>query len=150
MRNEPILVSACLLGLPTRYDGRCKRSQPVIDFLHREYLIPIPVCPEQLAGLTTPRYKTFFEVGTGFDVVAGNGRVISLNREPMNEIFLLGAKLVFKIGKICNCRRALFKERSPSCGVHQIHLQDDIVSGPGVTTAFLINEGFEVFSEEDI
>lgn len=150
MRNEPILVSACLLGLPTRYDGQCKRSQAVIDFLQRECLLPIPVCPEQLAGMPTPRNKTFFEVGTGVDIVAGKGRVISLKREPMNEIFLHGAKLVFKIGKICNCRRALFKERSPSCGVHQIHLEDNIVSGPGVTTAFLINKGFDIISEEDI
>ena len=150
MRNEPILVSACLLGLPTRYDGQCKHSQAVIDFLQRENLLPIPVCPEQLAGLTTPRDKTFFQAGTGVDVVAGNGSVISLNGEPMNEIFLLGAKLVFQIGEICNCRRALLKERSPSCGVHQIHLQDNIVSGRGVTTAFLINKGFDVISEEDI
>ena len=48
--NKPILVSACLLGLPTRYDGKAKRSQTVMDFLQRENLLPIPVCPEQLAG----------------------------------------------------------------------------------------------------
>ena len=61
--REPILVSACLLGLPTRYDGKTKRSQAVVEYLQRENLLPIPVCPEQLAGMSTPREKTFFKSG---------------------------------------------------------------------------------------
>ncbi len=60
--SKPILVSACLLGLPTRYDGKAKRSQAVIDYLQKENLLPIPVCPEQLAGMTTPG-KDLFQSG---------------------------------------------------------------------------------------
>ncbi len=60
--SKPILVSACLLGLPTRYDGKAKRSQAVIDYLQKENLLPIPVCPEQLAGMTTPRAKDLFSI----------------------------------------------------------------------------------------
>ncbi len=149
-KNEPILVSACLLGLPTRYDGKAKRSQAVIDYLRREGLTPIPVCPEQLAGMTTPRDKTFFHSGDGHDVLADKGKVISAEGLPMNDVFCRGAKLVLQIARLCNCRRVLFKERSPSCGVHQIFRGSERVQGVGITTALLINEGLEVMSEEDV
>ncbi|NIQ97595.1 MAG: DUF523 domain-containing protein, partial [Desulfuromonadales bacterium] len=52
---RPILVSTCLLGIPTRYDGGAKRNERVIDYLRRNDFVPVPVCPEQLAGLPTPR-----------------------------------------------------------------------------------------------
>lgn len=146
----PILVSSCLLGLPTRYDGRTKRSQAVIDYLQRENLCPIPVCPEQLAGMPTPRDKTFFQTGNGMDVLAGEGKVISLSGQSMNETFCCGAKLTLQIARLSHCNRALLKERSPSCGVHQIYQGDECVQGMGVTTALLHKEGLEIISEEDL
>ena len=148
--GEPILVSACLLGLPTRYDGKTKRSQAVIEYLQRENLLPIPVCPEQLAGLSTPREKTFFKCGNGFDVLAGEGDAVSESGVSMNDVFCRGAWMVLQIGHLSHCRRALLKERSPSCGVHQIYLGEARIPGTGVTTALLIEKGFEVFSEEDL
>jgi len=150
VRSEPILVSACLLGLPTRYDGKAKRSQAVMEYLQRENLLPIPVCPEQLAGMSTPREKTFFKSGSGLDVLAGKGHAVSESGESMNDIFCRGAWMVLQIGHLSNCRRALLKERSPSCGVHLIYRGKARVPGTGVTTALLIKEGFEVFSEEDL
>lgn len=148
--RQPVLVSACLLGLPTRYDGKTKRSQTVIDYLKRENLVPIPICPEQLAGMKTPRDKTFFLSGDGHDVLTGKGKVTSSNGQPMNEIFCRGAKLALQISRLSNCRRALLKERSPSCGVHQIYRGNEKVKGAGVTTALLISKGIEVISEEEI
>ena len=148
--NKPILVSACLLGLPTRYDGKAKRSQTVMDFLQRENLLPIPVCPEQLAGMTTPREKTFFQSGDGYTVLNGDGQVVSATGQPMNDVFCRGARLTLQVARLCNCRRALLKESSPSCGVHEIYRGDCKVSGSGITTALLIKEGIEVFSEQDI
>jgi uncharacterized protein YbbK (DUF523 family) len=68
----------------------------------------------------------------------------------MNEIFCRGAQLALQIAHLSNCRHALLKERSPSCGVHQIYRGSEIVNGAGVTTALLKNEGIEVISEEDI
>ena len=150
MDREPILVSACLLGLPTRYDGTSKRSQTVMEYLQRENLLPVPICPEQLAGLATPREKTFFKSGCGLDVLAGTGEVVSETGLAMNEVFCHGAKMSLQIGRVSNCRRALLKERSPSCGVHLIYRGEDRVPGTGVTTALLVKEGFEVFSEEDL
>ena len=149
-QKEPILVSACLLGLATRYDGKTKRSRAVMEFLQRENLLPIPVCPEQLAGMSTPREKTFFKSGSGLDVLAGQGHVVSASGESMNDIFCRGASMVLQVGHLSHCRRALLKERSPSCGVHLIYLGEARVPGTGVTTALLIEEGFEVFSEEDL
>jgi len=150
VKLKPILVSACLLGLPTRYDGKTKRTQAVIDYLQRENLLPIPVCPEQLAGMTTPRDKTFFVSGDGYDVLEDNGQVISVEGLPMNEVFCRGAKLVLQIARLSDCHQVLFKERSPSCGVHEIYRGDERVLGVGVTTALLINAGLDVISEEDI
>ena len=148
--KKPILVSACLLGLATRYDGKAKRSQAVMDYLQRENLLPIPVCPEQLAGMSTPREKTFFQSGSGREVLAGEGHAVSESGESMNEVFCRGAWMVLQIGLLSHCRRALLKERSPSCGVHQVYLGEAKTPGTGVTTALLIEKGFEILSEEDL
>ena len=148
--GETILVSACLLGLPTRYDGKAKRSQDVLDYLQRENLTPIPVCPEQLAGMTTPRDKTFFLSGDGRAVLAGNGEAVSENGRSMNAIFCRGAKMTLEIARLSGCRRALLKEGSPSCGVHRVYLGEDKVAGVGVTSALLMNSDLEVISEEDL
>ncbi|MCM2264334.1 MAG: DUF523 domain-containing protein [Desulfuromonadales bacterium] len=147
---ETILVSACLLGLPTRYDGSAKRNQAVLDWLAREKLIPVPVCPEQLAGLPTPREQTRFSRGDGRAVATGNGEVATFSGQSMNECFLRGAHITLRIARITGCQRALLKERSPSCGVHQIHCNDAMVAGVGVATALLIDAGVSVQSEEDL
>jgi len=148
--GKTILVSACLLGLPTRYDGKAKRSQDVLDYLQRENLTPIPVCPEQLAGMTTPRDKTFFQSGDGQAVLAGNSEAVSENGRSMNAIFCRGAKMTLEIARLSGCRRALLKEGSPSCGVHRVYLGEDKVAGVGVTSALLMNSDLAVISEEDL
>jgi uncharacterized protein YbbK (DUF523 family) len=154
MNNEEnrksILVSACLLGLPTRYDGKAKRSQAAIDYLQRENLTPVPVCPEQLAGMSTPRDKTFFHAGDGHDVLRGEGSVISASSQSMNEVFCRGAQLTLQAARLSGCQRALLKDRSPSCGVHQIYRGEERVPGAGVTAALLIQAGLDVISEEDL
>jgi uncharacterized protein YbbK (DUF523 family) len=148
---EPILVSACLLGLPTRYDGASKRHQAVLEWLAHENLLPIPVCPEQLAGLPTPREQTRFRSGDGRAVVAGCGAVESITGVTMNETFLKGARMTLHIARLTGCRRALLKERSPSCGVHLIHRDGEgIVDGVGVATALLLDVGIAVISEADL
>jgi uncharacterized protein YbbK (DUF523 family) len=148
--REPILVSACLLGLRTRYDGGCKHNAAVLAWLAREELLPIPVCPEQLAGLPTPRPKTRFATGDGTAVLDGHGEVITFAGEPVSALFLQGARETLRIARLTGCRRALLKERSPSCGVHQIHRGEQIVPGMGVATALLAAEGLAVMSEADL
>lgn len=147
---RPILVSACLLGLLTRYDGATKRNEKVLRFLRENELIPIPVCPEQLAGLPTPRKKTRFSSGDGTDVANGTGTVVNAEGAVMNEFFLRGAVETLKVARLAGCTEALLKERSPSCGVHQVYRGDTILSGQGVTAALLQRSGLGVFSEEDL
>ncbi|MGW8313410.1 MAG: DUF523 domain-containing protein [Desulfuromonadales bacterium] len=146
----PILVSACLLGLPTRYDGKAKRSQAVLDYLKQQGLLPIPVCPEQLAGLATPRDQTYFHCGNGHAVLSGEGQVVSASGRNMNAIFCHGARVTLQLARLTGCQKALLKERSPSCGVHQIYRGEQRQAGTGITTALLIENGIEVISEEDL
>lgn len=148
--GNPILVSACLLGLLTRYDGRTKRNQAVIDFLSANNLIAVPVCPEQLAGLPTPREATRFSHGDGCAVLAGTGQVVSATGQPMNEVFCRGARETLKVARLTGCRHAILKERSPSCGVGQIDRNGTTVAGSGVTSALLKESGLAVFSEEGL
>jgi uncharacterized protein YbbK (DUF523 family) len=147
---QPILVSACLLGLLTRYDGQTKRNDQVLKFLRDNDLLPIPVCPEQLAGLPTPRPKTFFLSGSGTQVLDGNGEMAQESGRSMNAAFVRGAMETMKVARLTGCRQALFKEGSPSCGVHRVYREEAIVQGQGVTTALLQRNGLQVFSEEEL
>lgn len=148
--REPILVSACLLGLRTRFDATSKENAAVLSWLEQEQLLPIPICPEQLAGLATPRERTRFASGDGAAVIAGTGSVVSWSGLPMNAFFLRGAREALHIARLSGCRRALLKERSPSCGVHHIHCGAQMVPGVGVTTAMLQAAGISVQSEIDL
>lgn len=145
-----ILVSACLLGLNTRYDGELKRNQRVIDYLKNRNLVPIPVCPEQLGGLPTPRAASWFLQGDGGAVLDGTPCVVNAEGASMDAPFLRGAIETMKICRMLACEDAILKERSPSCGVHQIQRGDQMVEGSGVTCALLQRNGIRVLSEEDL
>jgi len=153
------LVSACLAGLCTRYDGRSKPDRTCLALL--EKMDWLPVCPEQLGGLPTPRTPadmymkarlfpclttatfTPFVVpasgmrvtgGDGHDVLAGRAAVIDRNGVDVSKQFILGARQVLAIARAQNINLALLKSGSPSCGV----------SGrPGVTAALLQEHGIE-------
>lgn len=148
--GDAILVSACLLGLRTRYDGRSKLNAGVIAWLERQGLTAVPVCPEQLAGLPTPRERTRFLAGDGTAVLAGSGTVVTFSGQTMNEEFRRGAQETLRIAELTGCRRALLKERSPSCGVRQVHRGEEMVDGMGITAALLAANGIDVCSEEDL
>lgn len=148
--SRPILVSACLLGLKTRYDGKTKLHQKTLDYLEANDLLPIPVCPEQLGGLPTPRPPTHFVLGDGEDIRVGKGCLSNHSGASMDSAFLTGALETLKIARLTGCDTALFKERSPSCGVHQVYLGDRIVLGQGVACALLRHEGLTIRSEEEL
>ncbi len=110
------LISACLLGLCTRYDGKIRQDK--FDFsLVEEYRL-IPVCPEQLGGLPTPRPAADIVDGDGHDVLRGKARVLSHEGDDFTSEFIKGAEQILKIAKLLNCRSALLKARSPSCAVN--------------------------------
>ncbi len=145
---KPILVSSCLLGLRTRYDATDNYCQEVIDHLRDNRLTPIPVCPEQLAGLPTPRPKCWFVHGDGNDVVAGSGQLTDENGIDVTRKFLHGALETLKIAQLTGCSEAILQQRSPSCGSTAIYLNETLVSGMGVTTAVLNKNGIIVRGNE--
>ncbi|MEZ4485290.1 MAG: DUF523 domain-containing protein [Syntrophotaleaceae bacterium] len=146
----PILVSACLLGLPTRYDGGHKSADHVLQHLRKNRLQAVPVCPEQLAGLPTPRPPCWFDAGDGDTVLEGSGRLVRADGTGMNASFIKGAQVTLAVAHLTGCRIALFKEGSPSCGVHRVYRQQRNVSGRGVATALLTRHGLQVYGEDDI
>lgn len=150
MAPRPVLISACLLGLLTRYDGSSKSDPRVLELLQDPEILPIPVCPEQLAGLPTPRPACSFAIGDGVDILAGRGLLLTQEGETMNAIFRRGAQETAKIAQLARCREAILKERSPSCGVHQIVRQGEAVPGQGVTAARLCQLGLQLRSEETL
>jgi len=147
--TETVFVSSCLLGLPTRYDGTDNSCPEIIDYLQQNKLIPIPVCPEQLAGLPTPRLKCWFTQGTGEDVLNGCGSICAEDTQDVTAAFAGTAEQSLKIAEMTGCKRAILKQRSPSCGSVTVHQNGQLVTGMGVTAAMLKKAGIEVLSEED-
>ena len=147
---RPILVSSCLLGLQSRYDGTDNYSQTVVDYIERQKLTPIPVCPEQLAGLSTPRPKCWFSHGDGVAVLTGKGELNNEEGQNVTETFLHGAQECLKIAKLTHCKLAILQQRSPSCGSQKIYLKDKLVEGVGVTAALLHKNGLEIFSNDNL
>ena len=136
-----ILISGCLLGLKCRYDGKEKKL-PEIEELIELYNL-IPVCPEQLGGLPTPRIPA----------ERVKDRVITQARADVTEEYQLGAKETLKIAKLYNCKKAILKEKSPSCGCGKIYdgtFSRNLTDGNGVTANLLIDNGIEIFGESEI
>jgi len=148
--EQTILVSACLLGLDTRYNGQTKKNSAVLQWLQSQGLTPIPVCPEQLGGLPTPRPAAEYQDGDGNDLLDGRTRIFNRSGIEVSAALRHGAEQTLQLARLCGCNRALLKERSPSCGVHAIYRNGCIVTGAGAASALLQRQGLQVFSEEDL
>lgn len=135
------ICSACLLGVLCRFDGQSKPDEKALKLLKKEILIPI--CPEQLGGLTTPREPAEQK----------DGRVVTSSGKDVTKNFQKGAREVFRVAELFGAKEAILKQRSPSCGSGQIYdgtFSKRIIKGDGVTTKLLKNNGIKVLSEEDL
>ena len=141
-KQERVLVSACLLGLNTRYDGGSCKSRPVLAL--RESACIIPACPEQLGGLPTPRPPAWITRGDGYDVLDGEARVVTWGGRDVTDEYLRGARQTRKLARSLNVTRACLKERSPACGVSLIKRSGSKVEGCGVAAALLMRSEIEV------
>ncbi len=146
--SEIILVSACLAGLRTRFDATATPHERVIELLRKG--MAVPLCPEQLGGLPTPRQKAEIVSGSGEGVLSGRCRVITVEGEDVTDSFLRGAEEVLRIVEVMGIRRAIMKERSPSCGVNILKRDGRDVPGMGVTSALLKSRGIEVISSDTL
>ena len=137
----PILVSACLLGLPCRYDGTGKADERLLALAKTHQLIP--VCPEQLGGLPTPRAPSE-RLGS---------RVVARTGADVTDAYTRGAQQTLALAQRFGCTAALLKQRSPSCGKGEIYdgtFTGTRVPGDGVTAALLSAHGIRVYGEDDV
>jgi uncharacterized protein YbbK (DUF523 family) len=145
-----LLVSACLVGIPCRYDGdSCPDDQ--LQALVTQGKV-LPLCPEVLGGLPTPRPPAEIQGGDGDDVLDGRARVVNIEGKDVTTEFLAGAQKALHIAQRWGIKEAVLKARSPSCGMGQIYdgsFSGRLVEGDGVTTALLKREGIAVKTEED-
>ncbi len=148
--RPPLLVSACLVGLDTRLDGHC-RSFPTVATLARHYTL-IPVCPEQLGGLSTPRPPAEIIGGSGDEVLRGNARVCTEEGRDVTAAYIKGAEQALRAARLNGVRMAVLKARSPSCGVDVTYdgtFSHTLRSGSGVAAARLQQDGFLLYTEEN-
>lgn len=144
------IVSACLAGLECRYDGGHKENACIKKLVSSGKAIP--VCPEQIGGLSIPRPPAEISGGTGVDVLNGRAKVINSKGKDVTSHFIKGAFQVLRLARMLDCRRAILKEKSPSCGSGKIYdgnFKGKLREGRGVTAALLEQEGIEVVSEND-
>jgi uncharacterized protein YbbK (DUF523 family) len=146
------LISACLLGINCTWDGQdIYKSDKAIEFLNSETLLP--VCPEQLGGLKTPRAPQEIQGGTGEDVLDRKCKVLNIDGEDVTQEFIAGAEETLKIIKLFHIEEFIGKSRSPSCGCGQIYdgtFSRQLIDGNGVTTALLKRNGIRVMTEEGL
>ena len=135
--KEKILVSACLLGINCKYNGENNYSDEVIDFL-KDYEI-IPVCPEILGGLSTPRKPSEIK----------ENKIYTIDKKDVTKNYQKGAEETLKIAKLLGVKKALLKAKSPSCGNGLIYdgtFNNKLIEGDGITTQLLKENDIEVIT----
>ena len=138
-----VVVSACLLGAPVRYNGADKKSHhPVLQRWIDEGRV-VSACPEMLGGLGTPRPPA--------EIMPGTTRVVTPSGDDVTDAFHRGAQLTLEAAN--GIRVAVLKEGSPSCGstyVYDATFTSTRLPGEGITTQLLRSRGIAVFSEEQL
>jgi len=137
INKKTAMVSACLLGINCRYDGKTKLNTNILIFL-KDYNI-VPFCPEQLGGLPTPRLES---------TKISNNKLINKNNEDVTDQFLRGAKESLKIAEIITPDIIILKEGSPSCGLNNTNINWKKKEGSGITASFLKNLNINLLSDE--
>ncbi len=143
-----ILISACLVGIDCRYNGEGNLVPELKKLVEKG--MAIPVCPEQLGGLTTPREPCEITVEADNQK---EQKVITQDGQDVTFNFKKGAEETLKIAQMADVTCALFKERSPSCGSNKIYngkFEGKLIPGQGLATQILKKSGISVFSEEDM
>ncbi len=135
------IVSACLIGIRCRWDGNKKPCKKVVDLVKKGEAIP--VCPEQLGGLSTPREPAEQK---------GN-KVFTKTEEDVTAQFEKGAKEALKIAKLAGCKEAIIKAKSPSCGSCKVYdgtFSGKLIDGDGVFSKILKENNIKVFTEDEV
>ena len=139
MKKEKILISACLIGLNCKYNGGNNENSKLVELMKEKDLIPI--CPEQLGGLKTPRASA----------ERTQEKVLTKEGIDVTKEYQKGAEEVLKLAKKLNIKKAILKSRSPSCGIDEIYdgtFSHTLIKRDGVTAELLKKNGIEVISSD--
>jgi len=145
-----ILVSGCLSGDNSFYNGTSKVCEPIKNLVKENKAIP--VCPEILGGLPVPRERSEIKAGTGIGVLKRRCKVITEFEKDVTDNFVNGAEAVLSLAKKYNIKKAVLKSRSPSCGRREIYdgsFTGSLIKGEGVTCALLKINGIDVINDEE-
>lgn len=149
-----ILISACLFGEPVRHDGQAKTIDHPIVARWRSECRLVPVCPEMLGGLPTPRPPAEIQgEGGGAAVLAGKAAVHDNQGYDVTAMFVAGAERVRAIAADEGAVAALLIDKSPSCGSTVIYdgsFSGAALPGEGVTAALLRQAGIAVFNPSQL
>ena len=146
----PVLVSACLAGIPVRHDGSSNRRSVVAELVAQGRAVL--VCPEVDGGLGTPRPAAEISGGDGHDVLEGRARVLTGEGADVTEAYVAGARKALEAARAAGAEVAILKARSPSCGRDLIYdgtHSRTLAAGDGVTAALLRANGIRVLTEEE-
>ena len=138
------LVSACLVGINCKYNGGNNYNEKILKLVKEGSAIPI--CPEQLGGLSTPRIPS--EIRT----INGKKKVINKDGVDVTDNFVKGSEEVLLLSKKLNIKKAILKSKSPSCGKDKIYngnFDGKLIDGNGILADLLIKNGIEVITEND-
>lgn len=136
-----ILISACLMGINCRYNGKSEIIKELEELKDKYNLVP--VCPEIYGGLKTPRNPA----------ERVNDKVLTNNGEDVTYNYAKGAEEILKLAKFYDCKYAILKERSPSCGFGRIYdgtFSKTTIDGNGVTADLLAKNGVKIIGESKI
>ncbi|MCJ7497661.1 MAG: DUF523 domain-containing protein [candidate division Zixibacteria bacterium] len=131
------VVSACLAGVRCRYNGEAKLDKKIFQMVKKGEVIPL--CPEQLSGLSTPRKTATIEYSSG------RKKIASISGEDLSQFFSRGANLSFRIAKRFKINSAWLKEGSPSCGFGlKTGREDSQKKTMGITSSLLLKKGMRI------
>jgi uncharacterized protein YbbK (DUF523 family) len=150
---KKILLSACLLGDPVRYDGKSKTlHNAALDQLLSQDRV-ISFCPEVAGGLAVPRAAAEIQAGDGAAVIAKQASVKTRDGTDVSEYFLSGARQALALCRQHGITVAVLTESSPSCGSGRIYdgsFTRSAITGSGVTAALLAQNGVKVFNQHQL
>lgn len=135
--KEKVLVSACLLGVNCKYNGNNNYRDDILKLLEDKEIIP--VCPEIMGGLATPRDASEIK----------NGKVFTCKGFDVTDNFYKGARETLHLAKLFGIKRAYLKAKSPSCGCGYVYdgtFTNNLIEGDGITVRILKENGIDVIS----
>ena len=146
-----ILLSTCLVGIHSQYNGESNRIDDLVELVKAGRAVLL--CPEQLGGLTTPREPAEIEPGkTAADVLAGEGKVVTITGQDVTGQYVRGAQEVLAFCQEIGIETAVMAATSPSCGSQQTYdgtHSGTLRTGRGVTAELLVQNGIRVYSQRD-